>query len=78
MSSARTSMAVDRIHSLDLTGTELVTHTHKIMKSTGRKVGKQKSPILKGRTSGRKVFAKPTPGQQLLIDRAAKRGTILA
>ena len=71
-------MAVDRIHSLDLTGTELVTHTHThtIMKSTGRKVGKQKSPILKGRTSGRKVFAQPTPGQAELIHKAARRGTL--
>ena len=44
---------------------------------TGRKYGKQKTTLLNNRTTGRKIFAKPTPGQQLLIDRAAKRGTIL-
>ena len=43
---------------------------------TSRKIGKQKSTLLRSRTTGRKVFSTPTPGQQLLIDKA-KRQTIV-
>ena len=42
----------------------------------GRKIGKQRTPILKGRTTGRKTFSQPTAGQLAKIEKA-KKHTIL-
>ena len=46
------------------------------MTRNGRKYGKQKTPILKGRTGARKIFSQPTPGQLAQIEKA-KQHTIL-
>ena len=47
-----------------------------IIDRTTRKYGKQKTTLLNGRTSCRKVFSFPTAGQQRLIDKAKRHSFI--
>ena len=75
MSSHQTVTVVSRTHSLawPLWPYSIARST---MTRNGRKYGKQKTPILNGRTGARMIFSEPTPGQLAQIEKA-KKHTIL-